>query len=57
MSVGIRVAWFLPFEDSQVPMNGQYLTTFMLSEKALVVIVGHGVHSVDPCLASEFKGQ
>lgn len=48
MSVRIRVAWFLPFEDGQVPMNDEYLMTF--SEKALVVRVGHEVYDIDPCL-------
>ena len=38
------------FEDGQVPMNNQPLTTIVLSEKSLVVIMGYGVHYVDPCL-------
>lgn len=48
MSVRIRIAWFLPFEDGQLAMNDEYLMTF--SKKALVVRVDHGVHDIDPCL-------
>lgn len=50
VGVGTRVSWFLPFEDGHMLMNGQYLTALMLSKKAPVVIIGHGVHSIDACL-------
>lgn len=50
LSVGARGVWFLLFEDGEVPMNDQPLTTIVHSEKSLVVIMVYGVHYVDPCL-------
>lgn len=38
------------FEDGQVSMNVQQLMTFMVSEKALVVIMGYEVFYIDPLL-------
>lgn len=38
------------FEDGQVSMSVQQLMTFMVSEKALVVIMGYEVFYIDPLL-------
>ena len=51
------ICWDQSCLDAQVPMNGQHLVIFMFSEKAPVIIAGHGVYYIEtPAFSSEFRG-